>query len=76
VWPALTARLRAIMLPSARLQDAMAAAGAPASGVDLGLERDFYQDAVRHAREIRRRYSILDLAGDAGVLEDFVAGEG
>jgi glycerol-1-phosphate dehydrogenase [NAD(P)+] len=76
VWPALTAGLRAIMLPSARLSEAIAAAGAPTSGVDLGLERDFYQDAVRHAREIRRRYSVLDLAGDAGVLEDFVAGEG
>ena len=45
------------------------------SGLDLGLERDFYRSAVRHAREIRRRYSILDLAGDAGVLDDFVAKE-
>jgi len=76
IWPALSARLREVMLPTARLEEAMAAAGAPMRGVDLGLERRFYRDAVRHAREIRRRYTILDLAGDAGLLDDFVTEEG
>jgi glycerol-1-phosphate dehydrogenase [NAD(P)+] len=76
VWPTLRARLRQVMLPTARLRDALAAAGAPTTGVDLGLPAPFYRAAVRHAREIRDRYSILDLAGDAGVLEAFVAEEG
>jgi glycerol-1-phosphate dehydrogenase [NAD(P)+] len=76
VWPAMTARLRAIMVPIARLRDALEAAGAPISGADLGLSPASYREAVRHAREIRDRYSILDLAGDAGVLEDFAAEEG
>jgi glycerol-1-phosphate dehydrogenase [NAD(P)+] len=76
VWPAMRQRLRAIMVPTARLQKALEAAGCPTSGGDLSLSAAFYRDAVRHAREIRDRYSILDLAGDAGVLEDFVAGEG
>jgi glycerol-1-phosphate dehydrogenase [NAD(P)+] len=76
IWPALGARLREVMLPTARLEEAMAAAGAPRRGVDLGLARGCYPDAVRHAREIRRRYSILDLAGDAGLLDDFATGEG
>ena len=75
-WPALRARLRAVMLPTASLQEALEAAGAPTRGVDLGLSPAFYREAVRHAREIRDRYSILDLAGDAGLLEDFVAEEG
>lgn len=76
VWPAMTKRLRAIMVPAARLRDALEAAGAPTTGEDLGLSPAFYRQAVRHAREIRDRYSILDLAGDADVLEDFVAEEG
>jgi glycerol-1-phosphate dehydrogenase [NAD(P)+] len=76
VWPAMTPRLCEIMLPAERLEGAMAAAGAPISCLDLGLERAFYQSAVRHAREIRRRYSILDLAGDAGLLDDFAREEG
>jgi glycerol-1-phosphate dehydrogenase [NAD(P)+] len=75
-WPEVTARLREVMVTTRRLRDAMAAAGAPAEGVDLGLERQFYQSAVRYAREIRRRYSILDLAADAGLLDDFVTAEG
>jgi glycerol-1-phosphate dehydrogenase [NAD(P)+] len=76
IWPAMTARLRAIMLPTARVQQALDAAGAPTTGADLGLAPAFYRDAVRHAREIRDRYSILDLAGDAGVLDGFVVEEG
>jgi glycerol-1-phosphate dehydrogenase [NAD(P)+] len=75
VWPAMTARLRAIMVPTARLQEALEAAAGPTSGEALGLSPVFYREAVCHAREIRDRYSILDLAGNAGVLEDFVAEE-
>ena len=29
----------------------------------------FYADAVRHARFLRNRYTFLDLAADAGVLD-------
>jgi glycerol-1-phosphate dehydrogenase [NAD(P)+] len=76
VWPAMTARLRAVMVPTARLRETLEAAGAPTTGEDLGLSPAFYRAAVRHAREIRERYSILDLAGDTGVLEDLVAEEG
>jgi glycerol-1-phosphate dehydrogenase [NAD(P)+] len=75
IWPVMTARLREVMLPTARLEETIAATGAPATASDLGLEPRFYRSAVRHAREIRRRYSILDLAGDAGLLNDFAAGE-
>jgi glycerol-1-phosphate dehydrogenase [NAD(P)+] len=76
VWPAMTRRLRPIMVPTARLRETLEAAGAPTRGEDLGLSAAFYRAAVRHAREIRDRYSILDLAGDAGVLDDLVAEEG
>jgi glycerol-1-phosphate dehydrogenase [NAD(P)+] len=76
VWPTMSVRLREVMLPTARLLEALRAAGAPTTGVDLGLPSGFYREAVRHARELRDRYTVLDLAGDAGVLETFVAEEG
>jgi glycerol-1-phosphate dehydrogenase [NAD(P)+] len=76
VWSAMRARFGAVMVPTSRLRATLEAAGAPTTGEDLGLAPAFYRAAVRHAREIRDRYSILDLAGDAGVLEDFVAEEG
>jgi glycerol-1-phosphate dehydrogenase [NAD(P)+] len=75
VWPSMRARLHEVMLPTKRLRGALDAAVAPTTGADLGLRCGFYREAVRHAREIRDRYSILDLAGDAGLLDDFVAEE-
>jgi glycerol-1-phosphate dehydrogenase [NAD(P)+] len=75
VWPSMSPKLREVMLPTARLREALEAAGAPTTARELGLRSDFYREAVRHAREIRDRYSILDLAGDAGLLEEFVAEE-
>jgi glycerol-1-phosphate dehydrogenase [NAD(P)+] len=75
VWPSMKARVQGVMVPTGRLREALEAAGAPTTGMELGLRSDFYRDAVRHAREIRDRYSILDLAGDADLLEDVVAKE-
>ena len=75
LWPALRRELQAFMLPVARMQDALAAAGGPTTASEMGLDVGFYRKAVAHAREIRRRYSMLDLAGDAGLLEGFAERE-
>jgi glycerol-1-phosphate dehydrogenase [NAD(P)+] len=74
-WPALAARLHQVMLPTERLLQAMRAAGAPTTGGALGLSPAFYREAVRHAREVRNRFTILDLAADAGRLDDLAAAE-
>jgi glycerol-1-phosphate dehydrogenase [NAD(P)+] len=37
---------------------------------DIGWPATFYQDAVRHGRLIRDRYTVLDLAADSGGLDD------
>jgi glycerol-1-phosphate dehydrogenase [NAD(P)+] len=76
LWPQLRAELAAIHVPAATLRDSLAAAGGATDAAGLGLDPGFYREAVLHAREIRRRYSALDLAADAGFLDDFVAGEG
>ena len=70
-WAEIRACLRALMLPYQRLHDSMTAAGCQLSGIDLGLEPEFYRDAVRYARFIRDRFSMLDLAGDSGRLDHF-----
>ena len=67
-WDAIAARIAAISLPAARLEDVLGRAGAPRRPEDLGWGSDFYDGAVRHAREIRNRYTFLDLAADSGVL--------
>ena len=49
-------------------------AGAPTTPEELGWSRSFYREAVSRARLIRSRFTFLDLAADAGILEGFVAG--
>lgn len=75
IWPELRAELSAMVLPTDRIHAALAAAGGPKTAGELGLDPVFYREAVGHAREIRDRYSMLDLAADAGLLDAFVAGE-
>ena len=47
--------------------------GAPKTAPQLGLSQDFYREVLIHSREIRDRYTMLDLAGDSGILEAFAA---
>jgi glycerol-1-phosphate dehydrogenase [NAD(P)+] len=70
-WTQISGRLRSVMLPYERIYAAMKAAGCQLTGSDLGLEPDFYRDAVRYSRFIRDRFSMLDVAGDSGQLEEF-----
>ena len=75
-WPAIRDRIAAVRRSAADLQRTLAAAGAPTRPSDLGWPMPFYRTAVTRARQIRSRYSFLDLAGDAGLLDGFAAEEG
>ena len=63
-WDAMRARLRSVTLGCGRMTSVLAAAGAPVAPAELGWPQRLFDDAVRHAREIRNRYTFLDLAGD------------
>ena len=69
-WDDVRARLSTVTVPASTLEAVLGRADAPTTPGDLHWPRDFYDDAVRHAREIRNRYTFLDLAGDCGMLED------
>ena len=75
MWPALRQELQAFVVPVETLRQDLSAAGGPTTAQELGLDAAFYREAVLRAREIRRRYSALDLAADAGLLETFVEAE-
>jgi glycerol-1-phosphate dehydrogenase [NAD(P)+] len=76
LWPELRRELAAFTVPVEIMREALSAAGGPTTAKELGLDIDFYREAVVHAREIRKRYSALDLAADSDLLESFAAGEG
>jgi len=70
-WDDVAGRLRAVMLPFDNLHVAMRNAGCKLTASDLGLDPSFYQHAIRHARFIRDRFTILDIAGDSDSLDTF-----
>ncbi len=67
-WPSLRNELAHMARPAHQIEQALKAAGAPTSYRDINLSRDEFCQAVSHAREIRNRYTFLDLAADSGAL--------
>ena len=57
----------------ARWRRRSGAAGGPTTATELGLPRKIWRDAMKYARDVRNRWSFLDLADDAGLLDDFLA---
>jgi glycerol-1-phosphate dehydrogenase [NAD(P)+] len=72
-WDNWRGRLAAVSRRSADLQAVLRRAGAASSPEELGWSRAYYREAVCHARLIRSRFTFLDLADDAGILEGFAA---
>ncbi len=69
-WESIRRHIIAVMCPESTLRDALRRAGAPVTPEDLHWPTDFYRHAVQHAREIRNRFTFLDLAGDCGFFDD------
>jgi glycerol-1-phosphate dehydrogenase [NAD(P)+] len=69
-WDEIRAQIRSVTLPSTGLEAVLKVAGAPTTPEELGWPRAFYLDALRHARELRDRYTFLDLAADMGALDN------
>jgi glycerol-1-phosphate dehydrogenase [NAD(P)+] len=71
-WPALHDRLRGQLLPAERLQELLAAAGCPTRPSELGPPAPALRATYARARMIRRRYTVLDLAFETGLLGELV----
>jgi glycerol-1-phosphate dehydrogenase [NAD(P)+] len=68
-WDEIRLRTAAIHRSPQQLRETLERTGAATTPEALGWPREFYREAVRHAREIRNRYTFLDLAADGGALE-------
>lgn len=75
LWPTLREELAPMIIPVAELDAMLEAAKGPRTGQDLGLPPEFYREAVRHNHEMRNRFSFVDIAADARILEAFAEGE-
>lgn len=72
LWPQLREELRPMLMDPAEMKHILASAGGPVTATGLGLPRKIWRDAMKHARDVRNRWSFLDLADDAGLLDDFL----
>ncbi|MDR1851458.1 MAG: sn-glycerol-1-phosphate dehydrogenase [Propionibacteriaceae bacterium] len=71
-WPALAKRLRAQLLPFAELQERLGLAGAPTKPEDIGLSALDVKATFPKAMYYRSRYTVLDLAREAGWFDSLV----
>ncbi len=71
-WDSFTEPMRRVMLSTEKVAAPLRAAGAHTSSDDLGFDAAFYAEAIKNARFIRDRFTILDLADDSGKLESMV----
>lgn len=71
-WPSICDALKARALPLQLLEHAFEQAGVAQRPEDLDIDRTFYGEAVLHARELRDRFTMLDLAAGSGHLGPFI----
>lgn len=71
-WPEISARLSKVMLPPDYLKNVLLAAGAPITPQEIHLDRGDYEIALLRSREIRNRFTVLDLAASANRLSPLI----
>jgi glycerol-1-phosphate dehydrogenase [NAD(P)+] len=71
-WPELRERVKEQLMTADELREMLGAAGCPTHPSDIGLSQDDFKDTYQRARMIRRRYTVLDLATEAGILDECI----
>jgi glycerol-1-phosphate dehydrogenase [NAD(P)+] len=71
-WPALRERVMEQLIPAEQLREMLQAAGCPTGPAEIGLRRSAFKETYSRAQMIRRRYTILDLATETGILGECV----
>ncbi|MFN8523685.1 MAG: sn-glycerol-1-phosphate dehydrogenase [Chloroflexota bacterium] len=71
-WPRLKGRLLDQLMPVAELRALLRTAACPSTPGDIGIPLDQVAESVRRARQIRRRYTVLDLAAETGLLDELL----
>jgi glycerol-1-phosphate dehydrogenase [NAD(P)+] len=71
-WDTLRPRITAQLVPAKTLQEMLKAAGAPSTPEDIGLTAADVRATFPKAMYYRSRYTVLDLAREAGWFDDLV----
>lgn len=69
-WPELRERLTEQLMPAEQIKTMLQAAGCPTTPAEIGLDREEFKETYSRARMLRKRYTVLDLARETGILEE------
>lgn len=72
VWPDLSARLSARLMPAADMVARLNCVGAPSEAKDIGISRAHLRATIAKARYLRDRYTVLDLLAETGLLSQAI----
>jgi glycerol-1-phosphate dehydrogenase [NAD(P)+] len=72
VWPGLREMVREQLMPAGEIKEMLEAADCPTTPVEIGLSWEDFEKTYRRAQTIRKRYTVLDLAFEAGLLDECV----
>ena len=68
-WEQMGERVLRQLIPFHEMKRQFQRAGCPVHPAEIGLARADFRDGFRRAQLIRKRYTVLDLAYEAGILE-------
>jgi glycerol-1-phosphate dehydrogenase [NAD(P)+] len=71
-WPDIRQQLHQVMRPLHEIRASLKAVKAPTSPLEIGVPAEFYNRAIRKSHLIRDRFTCLDFAASAGILEQVV----
>jgi len=71
-WPKIKSRLQKQLLPSVEVKRRLQLVGAPVDPDEIGISRERMRDSFLRAQQLRRRFTILDVAVRTGCLDDWV----
>jgi glycerol-1-phosphate dehydrogenase [NAD(P)+] len=71
-WPSLKVKLEKQLMKAVELRERLQSAGCATKPEEIGLTRQQLKESYFLARSIRRRYTVLDMAAEAGLLTDCV----
>ena len=69
-WQEILQGIRPYLKPCGEIRTILEKAGAPTTAAALGVSAEEFLETIVHAHQIRRRYTVLDLAQDIGLLPD------
>ncbi|MGB3634861.1 MAG: sn-glycerol-1-phosphate dehydrogenase [Rubrobacteraceae bacterium] len=71
-WPELREKLTEQLMPAEQIETMLKTAGCPITPKEIGLDWESFQETYQRAQMLRKRYTVLDLAVETGILDECV----